>query len=296
MRVFVTGATGFVGSVIVQDLLANGHQVLGLSRSNEGAAVLTNAGAHVRRGELTDLDSLIAGARACDGVTHTAFIHDFSQFQRNMEIDRAAVEAMIGALEGANKSFVLSSGLAMLAPGQVVTEDVVTPPSGAAPSGRSLTEQFAIDAAARGVRTAAIRLPPSVHGAGDHGFVPRQIEAARKAGYAAYVGDGANAWATVHRTDAAILYRLALENAPPGTRLHAVAEEGVPMRLIAETIGAGLGLLARSITPEQAPAFFEFLATFVSADVRASSARTRALLDWRPKSIDLIADMRANYF
>jgi nucleoside-diphosphate-sugar epimerase len=291
MRVFVTGATGFIGSAIVQDLLAAGHQVLGLARNEASAAALADVGVPIHRGDLTDTDSLVAGAKACDGVIHTAFVHDFTQFIANMETDRLAVAAMAGALEGSGKPMVIASGTLMVAHASPATEDVAPLDPNA---GRAASETIVLTAP--GVRGSVVRLPPTVHGAGDHGFVPRMVELARAKGTAAYVGEGANRWPAVHRLDAARLFRLGLEKAAPGSRLHAVAEEGIPTRQIAEAIGAGLGVPVRSVAPEEAPAYLDFLAGFFSMDGLATSAVTRETLGWRPDGPELLADMRAHYF
>jgi nucleoside-diphosphate-sugar epimerase len=293
MRVFVTGATGFVGTAVVRELTTAGHQVLGLARSDAGAEALKQAGVEVHRGELTDTASLVAGALACEGVIHTAFIHDFSKFMENVEIDRVAVAAMAGALEGSGKPFVVTSGAAMVARDRVSTEYDVPAPG--VPRGAS--EAIVEAASGRGLRSSVVRLAPSVHGAGDHGFVPQLIAIARAKGFAAYVGDGANRWPAVHRLDAARLYRLALEKAPPGARLHGVAEEGVPMRAIAETIGAGLGLPVRGLDEAAAAEHFGWFLRFVALDFPTSSALTRASLGWRPEGPDLLRDMReSGYF
>jgi nucleoside-diphosphate-sugar epimerase len=291
MRVFVTGATGFIGSATVQDLIAAGHQVLGLARSDESAASLARLGVAAHRGDLTDLDSLVAGVRACDGVIHTAFIHDFSQFMANIETDRRAVEAMTGALEGSNKPIAIASGTLMVAQGRLATEaDGSLDPT----AGRAAAETMV--RSTKGVRGSVVRLPPTVHGAGDHGFVPRLIAAAREKGVSPYVGDGANRWPAVHRLDAARVFRLAVERGASGA-LHAVGEEGVPMRAIAETIGAGLGVPVRSIPQEEAFAHFDFLAMFIATDNPTSSAVTRSKLGWTPQGPDLLTDMRENgYF
>jgi nucleoside-diphosphate-sugar epimerase len=291
MRVFVTGATGFIGSATVQDLLASGHQVLGLARNDAAVEALAKAGIEAHRGDLTDTDSLVSGAKACDGVIHTAFIHDFSQFLANLETDRLAVTAMAKALEGSNKPLLIASGSLMVAHADLATEDVEPlDPNG----GRAAAETIVLGAP--GVRGAVVRLPPTVHGAGDHGFVPRLIELARKNGFAAYVGDGANHWPAVHRLDGARVFRLGLEKAPAGTRLHAIAERGVPTRTIAEAIGKGLGLPTRSVTPAEAPAYLDFLAGFFAMDNLASSAKTQALLGWEPSQPELIPDMEQSYF
>ena len=294
MRVFVTGATGFIGSAIVQELIGAGHRVLGLVRSDEAAGALARLGVEAHRGDLSDIDSLGAGARACEGVIHTAFIHDFTQFAANVETDRRAVEALAGALEGSGKPLVIASGTLMVSSGRPATEQDA-PPSLDAP--RAASEAMVLAASGRGVRGSVVRLPPTVHGAGDHGFVPRLIAAAREKGVSPYVGDGANRWPAVHRLDAARVFRLALESAEPGTRVHAVAEEGVPMRAIAEAIGAGLGVPVRSLTPDEAPAHFDFLAMFVGTDNPTSSALTRSALGWRPQGPDLLTDLRdSGYF
>src|SRR6185437_5156066 len=228
MRVFLTGATGFIGEAIVRELLPAGHQVLGLARSDAAADTLARLGVEAHRGDLSETESLVAGARACDGVIHTAFIHDFSAYATAAETDRRAVAAMTAALEGSGKPFVLTSGTALLAPGRIGTEDDAPAP-GSAASLRAAAEATALAAAARGVRASVVRLPPSVHGTGDHGFVPTLIDIARRTGVSAFIGDGANRWPAVHRLDAARLFRLALERAAPGAGLHAVAEEGVPL-------------------------------------------------------------------
>ena len=291
MRVFVTGATGFIGSATVQDLIGAGHQVLGLARSDASADALALLGAEAHRGDLTDLDSLVAGARACDGVIHTAFIHDFSQFMANIETDRRAVEAMTRALEGSNKPIAIASGTLMVAQGRLATEADTSPDPNA---GRAAAETRVLNT--KGVLGSVVRLPPTVHGAGDHGFVPRLVAAAREKGVSPYVGDGANRWPAVHRLDAARVFRLAVERGATGA-LHAVGEEGVPMRQIAETIGAGLGVPVRSIAPDEAPAHFDFLAMFVATDNPTSSAATRSKLGWTPQGPDLLTDMRDNgYF
>ncbi len=293
MRVFLTGATGWVGSAVLSELLAAGHDVLGVARSDEGAETLARAGVAVHRADLAEPERFAAGARACDGVIHTAFNHDFSQFAANIETERRAVQAMLDALAGSGKPLVVSSGVALLAPGRTATETDHQATEGPA-AGRALTEELVVAAAARGVRTSVVRLAPTVHGAGDHGFTPRIVAAAREHGVSAYVGDGANRWPAVHRSDAARLYRLALERAAPGSRLHAIAEEGIAMRTIAETIGEGLGLPVRSLTAEEAPAHFGFLAMFVGLDIPASSQITREALGWRPAGPDLLTDIREN--
>lgn len=295
MRVFVTGATGFIGSAIVQDLLANGHTVLGLARSDATAVRLAQWGVDVHRGDLSDTDSLAAGARACDGVIHTAFIHDFSQYEANAATDGRAMEAMASALEGSGKPLVATSVTTLLTPGSIGTENDAPAPAGFA-SVRSVSEGVLL-AAQRGVRVSAVRLPPSVHGKGDFGFVPMLIEVARRTGVAAYVGDGANRWPAIHRLDAARLFRLALEKAIAGSRLHGAAEEGIPMRDIAQTIGQGLGVPVRSMTVEEADAHFGWMASFAAIDNPISNAITRNAVGWQPQEVGLLADMQSSgYF
>ncbi len=297
MRIFVTGATGFIGSATVKELLSAGHAVLGLARSDQAVRSLAEIGAEARRGELSDHNSLAAGARACDGVIHLAFIHDFSQFEAAIETDRRALEALVGALEGLGKPFVATFGAVGLVSGRAATEKDAPLPPGSGGHPRGASEAIVLDAARRGVRASVMRLPPSVHGAGDHGFVPMLIDLARKKGSAAYVGDGSNRWPAVHRLDAARLYRLALEKADAGTRLHAIAEEGIAMREIAETIGEGLGVPVRSLTAEEASAHFGWMARFVAIDAPTSSAITRDSFGWNPKEKGLLADMReSGYF
>ncbi|MCP3139418.1 SDR family oxidoreductase [Pyxidicoccus xibeiensis] len=296
MRVFVTGATGFIGTAVVSELLAAGHEVLGLARSDAAAGALTRQGAGVHRGELSDLESLAAGARACDGVIHLAFVHDFSAYATAAETDRGAIAALAGALEGSGKPFVSTSGTALLAPGRIGTEqDAPSPdnPLGA----RATAEDRVLAAAGRGVRSSVVRLPPSVHGAGDHGFVPMLIQVARRTGVSAFVADGANRWPAVHRLDAARLFRLALERAAPGTRLHGVAEEGLPIHALASVIGEGLGVPVRSLSREEAAAHFGWLAGFIGVDNPVSSALTRGALGWNPQGAGLLTDLReSGYF
>jgi nucleoside-diphosphate-sugar epimerase len=289
MRVFVTGATGFIGSAIVKELITAGHQVLGLSRSDAGATKLQTAGAEVLRGDLQDLESLKKGAREADGVIHTAFIHDFSKFAENAAIDLKAVQTMLQVLEGTSKPFVLTSGLLGLKPGEEATEDDAGNPAGL----RTAAEVAALDAAKKGVRTSIIRLPPSVHGEGDHGFVPIIINIARQRRVSGYIGDGTNVWPTVHRLDAANLYRLALEKAPAGSVLHGVAEEGVQIKAIAEVIGKHLNIPVSSQPAEN----FDFLGNFLGFHTPVSSKKTKALLGWTPTQVELIPDLdQGHYF
>jgi len=291
MRVFVTGATGFIGSAIVSELLDAGHKVTGLARSDAAAEALAAAGAAVHRGDLDDLDSLRGGVAAADGVIHTAFVHDFSAYAGAAATDRRAIEAIGESLADSHRPFVVTAGTAGRAPGRLATESDAPDP--AAPR---QSDGTAMAFAARGVRVSVMRLPPSVHGEGDHGFVPALIGIARDKGISAYPGDGANRWPAVHRHDAARLYRLALESAPAGTRLHAVAEEGVPVREIAEAIGRQLGLPVTGLSAAEAEGHFDWLARFFSVDNPTSSAWTRDEFGWQPAGPTLIEDLDAGHY
>ncbi len=297
MRVFVTGATGFVGSAVVQELIRAGHQVIGLARSDAAAQSLIAAGAKVHCGDLEDLDSLRSGVAASDGVIHTAFDHDFSKFMENCEIDRRAIEAIGSALADSGRPFVVTSGTALLSPGRLAIEDVV-PTLDSHPFPRVASEVAVSSIAARGGRVLVVRLPPSVHDSdGKHGFVPRLIGFARKEGVSAYIGDGLNRWPAVHRLDAAHLYSLALEKGPAGARYHAVAEEGIALRDIAEVIGRHLNIPVVSKSPEEAAHHFGWLASIVGIDSPASSKLTQESLGWRPVQPTLLTDLeRGTYF
>ena len=293
MRVFVTGATGFVGSAVVNELLSAGHEVLGLVRSDKGAEALTAAGAKVHRGHLEDLDSLKSGATAADGVIHTAFIHDFTKFAENCEIDRRAITALGEVLAGSDRPLIITSGTGVLTPGRAARESDRFP--AVHPNPRIASEQAADAVEAKGVKAMSVRLP-QVHGKGDHAFTPLLIGIARDKGRAAYVGDGLNRWPAVHRLDAARLYGLALEKGTAGARYHAVAEQGVSLRALEELIGRRLNLPVASIPPEEAADYYGWFAHFASMDMPASSEWTRKTLDWEPTQPELLADMEAHYF
>lgn len=291
MRVFVTGASGFIGSAVVSELIGAGHQVLGLARSDSSAQAIHAAGAQVHRGDIGDLDSLRTGAEVADGVIHLAFNHDFADYTGAAETDRRAIEALGNALADSDRPFVVTSGLAGFALGRPMTEDDV-----ASPDSPRFSEHAALAFTSRGVRVSVLRLPPSVHGEGDHGFVPRLIDIARERGVAGFPGDGLNSWPAVHRLDAARLFRLALESAPAGARLHAIGDAGVPVRDIAGTIGRHLGLPVTSIAQEKAVDHFGWLGMFFSLDVPASSAITRELLGWQPTRQGLLEDLDEGHY
>jgi nucleoside-diphosphate-sugar epimerase len=294
MKIFVTGATGFIGSAIVPELINAGHQVLGLSRSDAGAKSLVAAGAQVHRGDLKDLESLRGGAAMSDAVIHAAFVHDFSKFAENCEIDGRAIETLGSVLEGSDRPFIVTSGTAGLAaPGQIATEDNNIPPNFPFPR---VSEQMALALVRKGVRASVMRLP-QVHDTTKQGLVTYLIAVAREKGVSAYVGEGSNRWSAAHVLDVARLYRLALEKHEAGAKYHAVAEEGVAMRDIAEAIGRGLKVRVVSLSPEQAHAHFGWLRMFASNDLQASSAQTQRKLGWNPTGPGLIADLeRLSYF
>jgi nucleoside-diphosphate-sugar epimerase len=288
MRIFVTGATGFIGSAVVPELIKAGHQVLGLTRSDIGANALTAAGAQAHHGDLNDLDNLRSGASSADGVIHLGFNHDFSKFKDNCEIDKRAIEALGEALAGTNRPLIVTAGLGGLAaPGQIATEDNVPLPDVPFPR---VSEQTAMALLAKGVNSAVMRLP-QVHNAVKQGLVTYLISVAREKGVSAYVGDGQSRWASAHVSDVARLYRLALEKHEPGARYHAVAEEGVPLKDIADSIGRGLKIPAVSISSEEATAHFGWMAAFAAHGIVASSALTQRKLGWQPTGPGLIADL-----
>jgi nucleoside-diphosphate-sugar epimerase len=290
MRVFVTGATGFIGSALVKELIAAGHQVLGLCRSNDKAAALAAAGADVHRGSIEDLDSLKDGAARSDGVIHLAFNHDFSKFAANCEADRRVITALGSVLTGSDRPFIVTSGTLMVKtdPGQPAKEDGAVFTSDTI--SRAASEEAVAALAANGVNASVVRLP-QVHDPFRQGLVSYAIMVAREKGVFAYIGDGRNRWPAAHVLDVARLYRLALENAEPGAKYHAVAEEGVPLRDIAEVLGPRLKLPVKSIAPEEAAAHFGWLAHFASVDAPASSEQTRKKLGWRPTGPGLLADL-----
>ena len=303
MRVFITGASGWIGSAVVTELIGAGHQVIGLARSDAAAAALTAAGAEVHRGTLDDLDSLRSAAASSDGVIHLAFKHDIAfsgGFQAAADADRHAIETFGEALAGSDRPFLIASGTLGLAPGRVVTERDSGPDPSAFLSGgpgtRLGSAQMTVSFASRNVRSSVVRFPPTVHGDGDHGFMATLVGIARDKGVSGYIGDGSNRWPAVHRLDAAHLVRLVLEKAPAGSTLHAVADEGVPIRAIAEGIGRLLDLPVVAISPEDAAGHFTWMAGFLAIDSPASSALTRELLGWQPTNPGLIDDLEKGHY
>jgi nucleoside-diphosphate-sugar epimerase len=296
MRVFVTGASGWIGSATVDELLAAGHEVTGLARSDASAAAVAAKGAQVRRGDLDDLASIRAGAEAAEAVIHLANKHDWSDMAGTAAAERAAVQAIGDVLAGTDRPFLFASGVAALAQGRPATEDDPSPFHGP-DSPRGGSENLALEFTGRGVRSVSLRFAPTVHGTGgDHGFIAAIAAVARNKGVSGYPGDGTNRWAAVHRSDAARLVALGLAKAPAGARLHAVAEEGVPAREIAEAIGRTLGLPVTSIAPDDVPDHFGWIGTFFSMDLTATSAATRELLGWVPEGPTLLEDIDAGAY
>jgi nucleoside-diphosphate-sugar epimerase len=305
MRVFVTGASGWIGSAVVPELIGAGHQVVGLARSDASADALTAAGAGVHRGTLDDLDSLRDAAAQSDGVIHLAFKHDLAftgDFEGAATADRRAIETFGDALEGSDRPLVIASGTLGVLPGHLATEhdghtaDPAIAAFGPGPQLRHATAEFVLSLASRGVRSSVMRLPPTNHGDGDNGFIAMVVATARDKGVSAYIADGTNRWPAVHRLDSARLFRLAVENAPAGSTLHAVAEEGIPIRDVAEVIGRHLDVPVVSISPEDAGAHFTWLAGFLALDAPASSTLTRELMDWQPTQPGLIADLDEGHY
>jgi len=296
MRVFVTGATGFVGSAVVRELLDAGHSVVGLARSEASAASLRSIGAEVQHGSLDDLESLRVGAAASDGVIHTAFIHDFSKFKDNCETDRRVVDALGSALAGSQRPLLVTSGTAVAAQGRLAVEaDIVS--SKSTPNPRVASEEAVALLAERGIRASIVRLPPSVHGEGDHGFIPILINIARQKGVSAFVAEGLNRWPAVHQLDAARLYRLALEKGTEATRYHSNAEEGVAFKNIAEVIGRRLNVPVVSLSKAEAHDHFGWFEHFAALDNPTSGQWTRKLLDWKPQRQGLLEDIdQASYY
>lgn len=295
MRVFVTGATGWIGSAAVDELLAAGHDVTGLARSDASAASLQAKGAAVRRGDVDDLDALRAGAGAADAVLHLAYKHDWSDVAASMASERAAVQTIGETLAGTGKPFLFASGVAALAPGRPATEDDPSPHHGP-DSPRGGAENLAFDFVGQGVHSVALRFSPTVHGMRDHGFIARIAQIAREKGVSGYPGEGTNHWAAVHRSDAARLVALALAKAPAGARVHAVGEEAVPSRAIAEAIGAALRLPVTSVAPDDVAEHFGWIGTFFGMELSATSAATRELLGWSPTGPTLLEDIAAGAY
>lgn len=295
MRVFVTGASGWIGSAVVPELLSAGHEVLGLARSDTSAAALTAVGADVHRGDLDDLTSLRAGADASDAVIHLAFKHNFADFLGAGHTERAAITALGGVLSGTDRPLLFASGIAALAPGRLANE-LDTSPAIGPDSPRGGGEQLALGFAESGVRAVSLRFAPTVHGEGDHGFISTIVKIARERGVSGYIGDGSNRWPAAHRLDVARMICLALEKAPAGSAVHGVAEEGIPTREIAEAIGRHLDLPVVSVAPEDASAHFGWIGAFFSVDMPTSSTRTQELLGWTPTHPTLLADLEAGYY
>ena len=295
MRVFITGATGLVGSSVVKECIQAGHEVIGLARSEVSAKSLRETGATVYRGDLEDLKSIKDGASNSDGVIHTGMIHDFSNFKACCEIDRKVIMAIGDALSGSSRPFIVTSAIGIMSGKNLITEETMPPPASSNP--RLATEEACQALIQQGVNVSVVRLPPSVHGDGDHGFVPILIKIARDKGLSAYFAEEKNVWSAVHKLDAARVFRLALEKGVRGAYYHAVADEGVAFREIAQTIGEKLNVPVVSKTAEEAKAHFAWFAHFAAMNVLASSKKTQADLHWQPKHIGLVADLRnGTYF
>jgi nucleoside-diphosphate-sugar epimerase len=295
MRVFVTGASGWIGSAVTDELLAHDHEVVGLARSDQAAAALDAKGATAHRGSLDDPESLATAAKEADAVIHLAFKHDFDDYAASGRTEHAAVQRMLDVLEGSDRPFLLASGLASGVSGRPLTEADPSPFRGA-DSTRGGSENLALDYADRGVRSVALRFAPTVHGMHDHGFTATLTALARERAVAAYVGDGSTRWAAVHRTDAARMVRLALDLAPAGSRVHAVGEEGIASRDIAAAIGEALDVPAVSVAPDDVESHFGWIGRFFAMDITASSARTRELLGWTPSGPTLLEDIAAGAY
>jgi nucleoside-diphosphate-sugar epimerase len=305
MKIFVTGASGWIGSAVVPELTEAGHQVIGLARSDESAQALTAAGVEVRRGDLDDLDTLRAAAAASDGVIHLAFKHDIAfsgNFQGAADADRRAVEVFAEALMGSDKPLVIASGVLGLSPGRLLLESDGHDPVSTdeahtvGPQTRNATAEYVLSLASKGIRSSIVRLSPTNHGEGDNGFMTTIVKTARDKGVSGYVGDGANRWPAVHRLDTARLFRLAVEKAPAGTTLHAVADEGVAIREIAEVIGKQLSIPVASISMEDAGEHFSWMGNFLALDSPASSQITRELMGWQPLQLGLIEDLQQGHY
>lgn len=295
MRVFVTGASGWIGSAVVPELLEAGHEVVGLARSDGAVGAITAAGARAQRGNLDDLESLRAGAEASDGVIHLAFNHDFSDMAGAGRTERAAIQMLGDTLAGSDRPLLFASGVALIAPGRVATERDAAPTSGP-DSPRGGSEQLALGYAERGVRSVSLRFAPTVHGAGDHGFISTIVGLALEKGTSGYVGEGSNRWAAVHRLDAAHMICLALEKAPAGSVVHGVGEEGIPARRIAEVIGSRLHIPVTSVSPDDIASQFGWIGAVFGLDIPASSTLTQQMLGWTPAHPGLLEDIEAGYY
>jgi nucleoside-diphosphate-sugar epimerase len=295
MRIFVTGATGFVGSAVVKELMSAGHEVIGLVHSEMAVKALIAVGAQVHKGDLEDFESLRSVAASADGVIHTAFNHDFSKFKASCETDRRVIELFGNILAGSERPLIVTSAIGILPQGHFATEETI-PTSGAAAHPRAASEETAIMSAKNGVRVSVIRLAPTVHGEGDHNFIPTLIRLAKEKGISAYIGEGNNCWPAVHRLDAAHLFRLVLEKGVAGSRYHAVAEEGIPFREIASVIGRQLNIPVVSLTPEEAINHFGWFVNFASMDIPASSQLTKEQLAWQPTQPGLIQDLSLPHY